>query len=765
MNKIKRTLSIFKSRGSLPENDAQEEDPEQVLEEQDEHEHDRESPRPPRERRKHHRRSRRNRVRDRDDDGSSSRRHHTPHPASSNSLDSKSRMGESLAYSEEGREKLPERIVQWPPVGYTFRDKLSQGKAMELVATGVPVFKGLWREIPHASDEYYALFVEILGNGGAGTDRAFVFKAAFAADSFYMLEPKEDAHYGWETLEQPSMAFCYGVLPGTVTLNHWVGLAGRPNPAIELRDSGVLPRDVALGMILERLQYLETGWQFEEDRPEIMYKNLYKTLLKDPDRLLSPHKGMERQIADLITVLSRHEWIDFSKPHNQIVAKFFVSEDIEEEKLRLFLLQVLLSIELDWRIHSKHHSEDAKARLLLQLPPWIAWDLALARKWRDCIGLDAVEPWVSGVRINYIFKAKERQIKALRKFARAMKWPNLAGVDRILRAKATENLDDLTIDASAYFSGLILPGTTLPWLIMNTLIDCDDDPDALELTGLTHILPNTGFQYKNASFWSSTCIIGKVLAPTCRETAGWIGPAICSPDLDRTQVIRTAQKPPRHRITKVDVMSMRKRSDPLGPPAEVYPVADYVLPVPDFTNVLNANRIEKLAITEVPGVGAVRKGNAPGTYRASIIFAIHGRSWPLHLSHDVQFISAYPCSEGPHPLFHDYEHRVVRADEILEIRDWGNLNPAPGSGSGSGSGSEPRQKSKSEADSDEMVLVVEAWGVKDNEVLARAWCAHWGLSAVVADVRRGCVACAVREAYAAGVVVVILIEGEEEEGR
>jgi hypothetical protein len=37
---------------------------------------------------------------------------------------------------------------------------------------------------------------------------------------------------------------------------------------------------------------------------------------------------------------------------------------------------------------------------------------------------------------------------------------------------------------------------------------------------------------------------------------------------------------------------------------------------------------------------------------------------------------------------------------------------------------------------DEKVLVVEAFGVRDNEVLARAWCSHWGLSAVVADVRR-----------------------------
>jgi hypothetical protein len=41
-----------------------------------------------------------------------------------------------------------------------------------------------------------------------------------------------------------------------------------------------------------------------------------------------------------------------------------------------------------------------------------------------------------------------------------------------------------------------------------------------------------------------------------------------------------------------------------------------------------------------------------------------------------------------------------------------------------------------EEDDDEKVLVVEAFGVRDNEVLARAWCSHWGLSAIVADVQK-----------------------------
>lgn len=57
------------------------------------------------------------------------------------------------------------------------------------------------------------------------------------------------------------------------------------------------------------------------------------------------------------------------------------------------------------------------------------------------------------------------------------------------------------------------------------------------------------------------------------------------------------------------------------------------------------------------------------------------------------------------------------------------------------------------------VLVVEALGVSDNEVFARAWCAHHGHSAIVANIKETCMACAIREAYAACVSVVILTEG------
>ncbi|CAG8953769.1 hypothetical protein HYFRA_00006660 [Hymenoscyphus fraxineus] len=653
----------------------------------------------------------------------------------------------------------PLALTVWPPDGLAPNGNMSQGKAMELIANGVPVFKGVRRPIPHASDEYYSLYATCEGNGRAGNDRATPFHAAYTAWSFRLQGP-DPPLYPWETLEQPSLSFCYGTRPGTRTLNHWVGLSGNPSPPIELREPNMRPREAELKTILERLIYLEGG--FEEDYEDLMYSNLYKKFLKDPDKFLNPHKAMEKQIADLITVLSRRDWIDFSKPENQVVAKFFASAAYTDHgRYKIFFYQLLLSIELDLRIHSKNHTEAAKEQLLNQLPPCIAWSLALARKWRECMSIEKFETGSDPEQIKFRLKAKKPQVKTLRKFARAMKWPNLARVDEVLKERNPDaiRLEDRSSDTMTYFTGMILPGVTMPWLIMNSLIDCDDDVSANSLAALTHMHPNSGFQYKGTTYWSSTTIVGKVIAPTCQEIAGWVGPVRPAPDMPRMGIARIRQRRPKQFLNISDIKTMMDRSDPLGPPSDTYPVAEYQLLLPDADDVSDNVRIETLSLKKISSnpLNAEAEGR-PLIYDACVQFAIEGRSWPLRLSYDVNFISACPCARGPHPLFFDYVYKAVKVSEILTIKDWGKLNNRAGSvgpnGSGSGLGS-----SAQDEDDSETVLVIEAFGVSDNEVLARAWCSHWGLSAIVADMEKTCMGCAVREAYAACVNVAILVEG------
>lgn len=328
-----------------------------------------------------------------------------------------------------------------------------------------------------------------------------------------------------------------------------------------------------------------------------------------------------------------------------------------------------------------------------------------------------------------------------------MKWPNLAVVDAVLKERGpdAQSLENRSSDAMSYFTGMILPGRTFPWLIMNSLIDCDEDDGTNALAALTHMHPNSGFQYKSTTYWSSTSIVGKVLAPTCQEIGGWIGPARPAPDLDRIQIARIRQRPPKQHLSIRQVESMTIGSDPLGPPAKVYPVADYELLLPDADDIVDTVRIEKLALKPVSSTNSPSPSphtqDRPLTFDAAVQFAIDGRSWPLRLSYDVSFISAYPCSRGPHPLFFDYVYKAARVDEILTIKDWGGINGSSsvGASANSRTGTTPlttEVDDRAPDDEAEKVLVIECFGVADNEVLARAWCSHWGLSAVVADMER-----------------------------
>lgn len=323
-----------------------------------------------------------------------------------------------------------------------------------------------------------------------------------------------------------------------------------------------------------------------------------------------------------------------------------------------------------------------------------------------------------------------------------MKWPNLARVDEVLKERNPDaiRLEDRSSDTMTYFTGMILPGATLPWLIMNSLIDCDDDVSANYLAALTHMHPNSGFQYKGTTYWSSTAIIGKVIAPTCQEIGGWVGPVRPAPDMPRMGIARIRQRRPKQFLTLSDISTMMDRSDPLGPPSDSYPVTEYQLLLPDADDISDTVRIETLSLKKIASnpLSAEAEGR-PLIYDAAIIFAIEGDSWPLRLSYDVNFISACPCARGPHPLFFDYVYKAVKVSEILTIKDWGGLKNktsrlGPNS-SASASASGVGDSTQDEDDS-EKVLVVEAFGVPDNEVLARAWCSHWGLSAIVADMEK-----------------------------
>jgi hypothetical protein len=277
-------------------------------------------------------------------------------------------------------------LTEWPPSGISPRAELSLQHALSLIARGARMYEGHQRPVPHASDQHYALYATTAtGTGASESDCANLHDSMVQLMTLRMQGPGYPT-YPWETLEQPSYAFCFGRSPGTITLNQWVSMASVLPSTISMRDSGVMPRPMTLERIFERLMELQSG--LEDDDEGLLYKILYKRMLRDPDKVLGPHRTLDKQITDLILVLSRPDWIDFSNSKNQVVTRFIFDGDSDPEAYRKFFHQLLLSLELDLRIHSRQHGDWAKEKLLRQIPPSIQWDLAVARRWREYVWVD-----------------------------------------------------------------------------------------------------------------------------------------------------------------------------------------------------------------------------------------------------------------------------------------------------------------------------------------------------------------------------------------
>lgn len=147
-----------------------------------------------------------------------------------------------------------------------------------------------------------------------------------------------------------------------------------------------------------------------------------------------------------------------------------------------------------------------------QLPEKVSWDLAVAQRWLENMKVERTRLSSSQSSFSFEMCSKNRQKDALRTFAQKLKWPNMEEVLYVLEEQDEREpaVEDRSYDSMSWLSGCVLPGRTLPWLLMNTLIDCDRDT-AGALKYLSHMQPSAGFQYRANTYWSYLCIVGKVL--------------------------------------------------------------------------------------------------------------------------------------------------------------------------------------------------------------------------------------------------------------
>ena len=476
---------------------------------------------------------------------------------------------------------------------------------------------------------------------------------------------------------------------------------------------------------------------------------------------------MLTQIQDLIGCLNGPRWNDFSKYENHFITRNIAKLDSEE-----ILTQVLLGMELHSRLEalSKSLSDTDFQRAIDRMPKKVTWNIIMAKRFFQTVR-PRRGPSYHGFR--FYFLELQRQMALLKEFAKLIKWPEMKriteGIPDLEPWKVVAHDKFVGHDGQAWALGLLLPGPSSSWILMNTLLafskEIDDHPELLDLD-FRHA--NTGFQLYGFTYWYSGGVVGKVLAALngVKETAGWITACPAAFVLSKTKRFHIYCQEIVHEFTADEVWNMVYRTAPLksitsdtmvGPCR----VGDYHLPQHSKTSHCDI-RFQELMLTN----RAADDENSPClqdfgfkdpyVHLAAISFAVGSEIVNLSLRYNVSFIAAYACKYGPHPIDEtSYPYQMIDAHFIHTVGQWGHadadedypISPDQKNARPNKSAVQMRPKK---------VLVIEVW-TADAQVLARAWCANLGLSAVIARTWVTCISCAIRGAYAANVSVVIMV--------
>ncbi|KAL9027577.1 MAG: hypothetical protein Q9196_003919 [Gyalolechia fulgens] len=630
----------------------------------------------------------------------------------------------------------------WPPEGLTESSVLSLDGALALIAQGALHFRAFSKPAHHAVDPS-AHFFPLLGleNGQRILEAGPPTETLSDCASFSLDEDMNSPEI-WNSLEQPSMRLCFGRYAGTMTLGRYIASRNHLAPQVT-RPNPVLLRRIDISQIFDRLRFLQDARQVPFEPTGKEEAHLYGQLLLDPESNCL-NGTLERDIWVLSSILESQAWTDFSDCGQQFVAIHHAAEAYDTQA-ETFFHQILLSTELDRRISlNRVYTEHGTEHSMSTLPRKVAWSVALSRRFFQNLEF---EP---GNYRSLVPQNKLAQLERVLNVGYALKWPSMDRMEArmIVECESKPLRCTWTAPSTTFLCGTISPGPTASWMVLSCLLDCNPDHQ-ITLGRLNAMHPQSGFQYEANTYWYWECIVGKVLGAMQGShcTAGWIGPCLHTADLNPVEYVRVYQNRAPKRMKKRDLRTLAARSDPLGSADSSYPVSNFRLVMPNREPTVDTVRVEKLALRVQNGDGD------PGAveHKVAVRFANKDDIHTIRLRYDVSFIAAAACWAGPHVLFYEYAYQSVRVDKLL--RDF-ELSRISGERSATG----PNWTEHPGALDDDTVLVIEAYGAADNAVLARAWCAYLGLSAVVADIEHTCLACTIREAYAACIVVAIVTD-------
>ena len=311
----------------------------------------------------------------------------------------------------------------------------------------------------------------------------------------------------------------------------------------------------------------------------------------------------------------------------------------------------------------------------------------------------------------------------------------------------------------SWLTGLVLPGASTSHLLIASILE--NDPYAIDMLGTTAALLG-GFLLDSRSWWSKSCIVGRVMAPHkgSTESMGCIN----TPNLsvvdhkgkafeDGWVTVQIEQIPSAREQTRIhDGIKVGQKSSPLGTGQGKVTEKEFLMPPADLFDSLEQVdvNVDVVAFEEGRSKQHPHRDNKQPreNLAASVTFACKGSnasSLPpnviFHLRYNVWFVVAQPCRlpDGHaehvpcHPLHHTYTYTVKALPDLL-------------------SSTPPNH-----VDINESVWIVDARGNPDKDIFARAWCAQVGKNAIVARIGKVCVSCCIRMAKAIEVGIVIRV--------
>ncbi|KAH9224975.1 hypothetical protein DL95DRAFT_517115 [Leptodontidium sp. 2 PMI_412] len=243
--------------------------------------------------------------------------------------------------------------------------------------------------------------------------------------------------------------------------------------------------------------------------------------------------------------------------------------------------------------------------------------------------------------------------------------------------------------SNSYISGLILPGEGLGHFLMSTLLE--NDQDAVSRLGDQANLYG-GFIYRGKSFWSSACIIGRVLAARkgASECMGWIYSdvvprgaregwvdvdvepeepiGICTTSslvIARTDLQDSSQKSTKPRLWQKQAVEHDGHLIGGADFSSVLP-GDFILPSDEASQVAISVKFDSLDLFAAAesGLETPTEDNqtphsdlslAPTikTYSAMMRFTVvsageEKKEVNVALNHDIHFVTAHPCVPSPY---------------------------------------------------------------------------------------------------------------------